>query len=156
MSWSIAEALTGRLADHVSIGLLAAVPREVVDDAVDEYGKGAKRSDSKLPAHVMVYFAMALALFADEDHEEVLTRLTETLRDWGCWEAGWECPGSAGITQACKRLGPDMVREVFEQVAQPAATMMTKGAWPAGKRMVSIDGFEWDVPDGKANAAHFG
>ena len=151
------EALTGRLTDHVSIGLLAAaVPRDVIDDAVEEYGKGAKRSDSKLPAHVMVYFAMALALFADEDYEEVLTRLTETLGDWGCWDDAWERPGSAGITQARKRLGPDVLREVFEQVAQPPATMMTAGAWLAGKRLVSIDGFEWDVPDSEANAAHFG
>jgi hypothetical protein len=150
-------ALAGRLTDHVSIGLLAAVvPRDVVDDAVEEFGRGAKRSDSKLPAHVMVYFAMALALFSDEDYEEVLVRLTETLDDWGCWDAGWVRPGSAGITQARKRLGPEVVREVFEQVAQPVATMMTKGAWLAGLRMVSIDGFEWDVPDSKANAAHFG
>jgi hypothetical protein len=149
--------LAGRLMDHVSIGLLAAVvPRDVIDDAVEGFGKGAKRSDSKLPAHVMVYFAMALALFADEDYAEVLTRLTETLGDWGCWDAGWETPGSPGITQARKRLGPDVVREVFEQVARPVATMETAGAWLAGKRLVSIDGFEWDVPDSKANAAHFG
>ena len=31
----------------------------------------------------MVYFVMALALFADEDYEEVSARLTETLRGLG-------------------------------------------------------------------------
>ena len=82
--------------------------------------------------------------------------LTETLDDWGCWDARWERPGSAGITQARKRLGLEVVREVFEQVARPVATMMTAGAWLAGKRLVSIDGFEWDVPDSAANAKHFG
>lgn len=157
VSRSAVEALSGRLTDHVSIGLLAdAVPRVVIDDAVAEFGKGAKRADAKLPAHVMVYFAMAMALFADEDYEEVLARLTGTLQDWGCWDAGWERPGSAGITQARKRLGPDVVRGVFEQVAQPVAGMLTRGAWLAGKRMVSIDGFEWDVPDSGANAEYFG
>ncbi|MFY1671286.1 transposase domain-containing protein [Plantactinospora sp. WMMB334] len=35
------------------------------------------------PPHVMVYFAMALALFADDDYEEVAVRLTETLGAWG-------------------------------------------------------------------------
>jgi hypothetical protein len=145
------------LTDHVSVGLLAAaVPRDVVDDAVEEFGRGAKRSDAKLPAHVMVYFAMAMALFADEDYEEVLARLTGTLQDWGCWDSGWERPGSAGITQARKRLGPDVVRAVFEHVAQPVAGLLTRGAWLAGRRMVSIDGFEWDVPDSAANAKHFG
>lgn len=151
------EALTGRLTDHVSVGLLAAaVPRVVVDDAVAQFGRGAKRADAKLPAHVMVYFAMAMALFADEDYEEVLTRLTGVLGDWGCWDAVWERPGSAGITQARKRLGVDVVREVFEQVAQPVAELLTRGAWLAGRRMVSIDGFEWDVPDSEANAEFFG
>lgn len=145
------------MTDHVSIGLLAAaVPRDVIDDAVAEFGKGAKRADAKLPAHVMVYFAMALALFADEDYEEVLVRLTETLGDWGCWAAEWERPGSAGITQARKRLGSEVVREVFEQVAQPVAGALTRGAWLAGRRMVSIDGFEWDVPDTAVNAEYFG
>ncbi len=35
---------------------------------------------------MMVYFAMAMALFADEDYEEVAARLTETLAWWGCWD----------------------------------------------------------------------
>lgn len=56
--------MTGRLTDHVSIWLLAAVPRGAIDDAVEWHGEGARRSDSKLPAHVMMYFAMAPALFS--------------------------------------------------------------------------------------------
>ena len=64
---SVAE---GRLSDWISLGVLASwVPRDAVDDAV-EAGKGAKRKGGKLPPHVMVYFAMALALFAGEDYEE--------------------------------------------------------------------------------------
>ena len=53
----------GRLTDWVSLGVLAAfVPRDAVDDAVAAAGKQARRSDGKLPLHVMVYFVMALAL----------------------------------------------------------------------------------------------
>lgn len=53
----------GRLADQISIGVLASsVPREVVDEAIAAFGRQAKRSDGKLPPHVMVYYAMALAL----------------------------------------------------------------------------------------------
>ena len=52
-----------------SLGVLASrVPRDAVDEAIEEAGKTAKRAGGKLP-HVMVYFAMALALFADEDYE---------------------------------------------------------------------------------------
>jgi len=56
----------GRLTDWVSLGVLAAsVPRDAVDDAVAAAGKGAKRSDGRLPPHVMVYLVMGLALFAN-------------------------------------------------------------------------------------------
>src|SRR6266545_3996881 len=102
----------GRLTDWVSLGVLPAfVPRDAVDDAVTAAGKQAKRSDGKLPPHVMVYFVMALALFADDDYEEVATRLTEAL---------------------------------------------TAGAFLGPWRLMAIDGFEWDAPDTKENAAAFG
>jgi len=65
------------LTDLISLGVLAAsVPREVVDAAVAARGRAAKRAGGKLPPHVMVYFAMALALFAEDDYEEVMVRRT--------------------------------------------------------------------------------
>lgn len=73
----------GGLTDWISIGVLASsVPRDAVDEAVAVTGKQAKRSDGRLPPHVMVYFAMAMALFAEEDYEEVAERLTETLAEF--------------------------------------------------------------------------
>ena len=67
--------------DWISLGVLAsAVPRDAVDDAVEATGRGAKRSGGKLPPHVMVYFAMAMALHGEDGYEEIIARLTETLR----------------------------------------------------------------------------
>jgi hypothetical protein len=75
------------LSDQISLGVLASwVPRDAVDEAVEATGKTAKRKGGKLPPHVMVYFAMALAPFAGEGYEEVWARLTGTLADWGCWD----------------------------------------------------------------------
>lgn len=72
-----------RLSDWISLGVLASwVPRDAVDEAAGAAGKAAKRKGGKLPPHVMVYFAMALALFAEEDYEEVRARLAETLSEW--------------------------------------------------------------------------
>jgi hypothetical protein len=142
----------GLLTDWVSLGVLASsVPRDVVDDAIAEAGKSAKRARGKLPPHVMVYFVMALALFADDDYEEVAARLTETLRGWGCWEADWEVPTSGGITQARQRLGPEPLAGVFAQVAEPVADLDTIGAFFGAWRLMSVDGMEWDVPDTQAN-----
>jgi hypothetical protein len=147
----------GRLTDWISLGVLASsVPRDAVDEAVAAADKGARRSDGKLPPHVMVYFAMALALFADEDYEEVAARLTETLASWGCWDQSWATPTSGGLTQARKRLGPEPLELLFDQVAVPVAGALTRGAFRRNWRLMAVDGFALDVPDTRANAAAFG
>src|SRR5262245_21167003 len=104
----------------------------------------------------MVYFAMAMALFAEEDYEEVAARLTETLASWGCWDDSWSVPTSGGITQARQRLGPEPLELLFGQVAGPVAGLLTRGAFLRHWRLMAIDGFELDVPDTPANAAAFG
>ena len=46
----------GRLTDWISLGVLASsVPRDAVDAVVNVTGRQAKRSDGRLPPHVMVY-----------------------------------------------------------------------------------------------------
>jgi hypothetical protein len=52
-----------RLTDRLSVGVLSrTVPRFIVDEVLAETGRREKRS-RLLPAHVVVYFVMALALF---------------------------------------------------------------------------------------------
>src|ERR1700683_1688490 len=149
--------VAGRLSDWISLGVLASwVPRDAVDEAVEAAGKGAKRKGGKLPPHVMVYFAMALALFAEEDYEEVWVRLSETLADWDCWDPAQAAVTTGGITQARRRLrderpgggvargrgarepaggtagpgtgcGREPLRETFARVAEPVATQDTPG-----------------------------
>lgn len=154
---SQARGLSGRLPEWISIGLLAgSVPRDVIDDAVRAFGRQARRSDGKLPPHVVVYLVMALALFADDDYEEAITRLSETLERWGCWDRAWEVPTASAITQARKRLGSEALAEIFDQVATPVADELTRGAWLGHRRLVSIDGMEWDLPDTGDNAKAFG
>jgi hypothetical protein len=147
----------GRLTDWVSLGVLAAsVPRDAVDDAVAAAGRQARRSDGKLPPHVVVYLVMALALFAGDDYEEVAARLTETLTAWGCWDDSWSVPTSGGITQARQRLGHEPLARLFGEVAVPVAEELTAGAFLGAWRLMTIDGFEWDAPDTPENAAAFG
>src|ERR1039458_2219920 len=146
----------GRLTDWVSLGVLAAfVPRDAVDDAVAAAGKQARRSDGKLPPHVMVYFVMALALF-DDDYEEVAARLTETLTAWGCRDDSWSVPTPGGITQARQRLGYEPMKKLFAGVAAPVAEELTAGAFLGPWRLMAIGGFGWDAPGTPENAAAFG
>ena len=148
---------SGVLTDWISLGVLASsVPRDVVDGAIAETGRGARRAGGKLPPHVVVYLVMALALFGEDDYEEVAARLTETLRGWGCWGEDWEAPTKGAITQARKRLGPEPMAQVFSQVAEPVADLDTAGAFLGPWRLMSVDGMEWDVPDTDPNRAFFG
>jgi hypothetical protein len=149
--------VSARLTDQITLGVLASsVARDAVDDAVAAAGRRARRRDGKLPPHVMMYFAMAMALFADDDYEEVAARLAGTLTSWSCWDDSWSVPTSGGITQARQRLGWEPLAELFAKVAVPVADLLTRGAFLAGRRLMSIDGFEWDAPDTRENAAAFG
>jgi hypothetical protein len=57
---------SGRLTDHVTLGVLSSViHRDVIDDAIRETGKREERS-RLLPAHVVVYYALACNLFFGE------------------------------------------------------------------------------------------
>ncbi len=49
------------------------VPRDVVDDVLAETGAKEKRA-RLLPAHVVVYFVMAMAIFHD-GYEEIARKL---------------------------------------------------------------------------------
>lgn len=154
--------------DQVSLGVLvSAVPRDAVDEAVAVCGVREKRSDAKLPAHVITYLTLALCLFPEDDYTEVATKVTGSLDRWGCWDAGWTVPTASAITQARKRLGHEVFPELFERVCGPVAGAAgltagtvalgtARGAFLRRWRLLAIDGFEIDVPDSDANAAEFG
>jgi hypothetical protein len=154
--------------DQVSLGVLvSAVPRDAVDEAVAVCGVREKRSDAKLPAHVITYLTLALCLFPDDDYEEVATKVTGSLDRWGCWNAAWTVPTASAITQARKRLGRQVFPELFERTCGPvageaspvagmAALGTARGSFLRRWRLLAIDGFEIDVAESAQNAAEFG
>ena len=154
--------------DQVSLGVLVtAVERDVVDSAVSAFGAGAKRNDGKIPPHVVAYLTMGLCLFPEDDYEEVAQKVTGSLDRWGCWDASWTPPSASAITQARKRLGSGVMREIFESVATPIAgetgplasrlaTGPMRGAFLRDWRVMAIDGFDVDVPDTPSHAEEFG
>src|SRR6516225_2192103 len=97
MTRSGVAAGSGVLTDWISLGVLASwVPRDVVDEAVAAAGRGARRAGGKLPPHVMVYLVMALALFADEDYEEVAAPVAD-LDTAGAFLGGWRLMAVDGV-----------------------------------------------------------
>src|SRR4051795_3422568 len=73
-----------RVSDHISLGVIAkAFPLGEVRRGLAETGRASER-ERGLPAHVVVYYAIALALYAGSGTREVLRCLLEGLRWlWG-------------------------------------------------------------------------
>src|SRR4051812_3665812 len=117
-----------RLSDHISLGVIArAVPPERVRQVLTETGKASER-ERDLPAQVMVYYAIALALYMGSSTREVLGCLLEGLR-WLWGAEAVRVAGKSGISQARRRLGEAPLRRLYEGLAQPIATRASKGAW---------------------------
>jgi Insertion element 4 transposase N-terminal/Transposase DDE domain len=145
-----------RLTDHISVGVLTRVfPPELVDGVIAEAGRGERRH-RLLPARVVVYYVLALALFADSPYEEVMRQLVEGLAWESGWQRSWAVPSKGSIFKARARLGPEPLELLFRAVARPLASESTQGAFYRGLRLVSLDGTCLDVADTPANEAAFG
>ena len=92
--------------------LVDSVPRDAVDDAITACGVRERRSDGKLPAHVITYLTLGLALFPDDDYSEVATKVTGSLDKFGCWDAAWSVPTSSSDHPGPETPGPQDVRRV--------------------------------------------
>jgi Insertion element 4 transposase N-terminal/Transposase DDE domain len=144
-----------RLSDHISLGVIArAFPPDRVRQVLAETGRASER-ERDLPAQVMVYYAIALALYMGSSTREVLRCLLEGLR-WLWGSDVVKVAGKSGISQARSRLGEAPLRRLYEELVRPIATRATKGAWYRGWRPVSLDGTCLDVADTEANRAEFG
>src|SRR3954463_1438099 len=144
-----------RLSDHISLGVIAGTfPLDQVQQVLAETGRASERQRA-LPAHVMVYYAIALALYAGAGTREVLRCLLEGLR-WLWGAEAVRVAGKSGISQARTRLGEAPPRRLYERVVRPVATSATKGARYRAWRPVSLDGSCLDVADTAGNEAAFG
>ncbi|MCA1678847.1 MAG: IS4 family transposase [Actinobacteria bacterium] len=145
-----------RLSDHISIGVLTRVfPPELVDTVIAEAGRGEQRS-RLLPARVVVYYVLAMALFSGASYEEVMRQLVEGLSWASGWERTWALPTKAAIFRARQRLGPEPLELLFAAVCSPLASTATRGAFYGDLRLMSIDGTCLDLPDTPVNDAEFG
>jgi hypothetical protein len=144
-----------RLSDHISLGVIArAFPAERVRQVLAETGRASER-ERDLPAHVMVYYAIALALYMGSSTREVLRCLLEGLR-WLWGAEAVKVAGKSGISQARSRLGEAPLRRLYETVVQPIAICASKGAWYRAWRLVSLDGSCLNVADTEENRIEFG
>ena len=145
-----------RITDYISLGVIAKTfPLAKVRQVLEESGRSSQRQRD-LPAHVVVYYVIALGLYLQVSYREVLRCLLEGI----AWLRGPREPlrvsGKSGISQARSRLGAEPLRRLHDELVGPVASDRTRGAWYRGWRLVSLDGSTLDVADEAGNRAAFG
>ncbi len=157
MARTIASLPAGsRITDYISLGVVAKFfPREKVDTVLEQTKRASVR-ERDLPAHVVVYYVIALALYMRSSYREVLRCLLEGVQWLLDPSAPVKVAGKSGISQARTRLGAEPLKVLYEAVVGPIAAPVTKGAWFRRWRLVSLDGSTLDVADTAENDRAFG
>lgn len=145
-----------RVTDYISLGVITKTfPLKRVRAVLAATGKASQR-ERDLPAHVVVYYAIALALYMQSSYREVLRCLLEGVQWLLDPEVTLKVAGNSGISQARTRLGWEPLQQLHDELVKPIAVAATKGAWYRGLRLVSVDGSTLEIADEAANDQAFG
>jgi hypothetical protein len=145
-----------RITDYISLGVIAKFfSAEKIHEVLEQTNRASVR-ERDLPAHVVVYYVIALALYMRSSYREVLRCLLEGAQWLLDPSAKVKVAGKSGISQARSRLGVEPVKKLYDAVVRPIAEKRTKGAWYRQWRLVSLDGSTLDVADTAENEKAFG
>jgi len=145
-----------RITDYISLGVVTKTfGPDKIRKVLAETGRESVR-ERALPAHVAMYYSIALALYMQVSCKEVLRCLLEGLQWLSKPGASLRVAGKSGISQARGRLGVEPVKRLHDETVAPLASKSTRGAWYREWRLVSLDGSTLDVTDTKANEEAFG
>ena len=156
MARTVAELPPGaRITDYISLGVITKTfPLSSIGPVLSDTGKSSIRQRD-LPAQVVVYYVIALALYMQSSYREVLRCLLEAVQWLRDPSLGVRVAGKSGISQARTRLGWEPLRQLHDELVKPVAVRNTRGAWYRSWRLVSLDGSTLDVADEKANEDAF-
>ena len=156
MARTVAELPPGaRITDYISLGVITKTfPLSAIGPVLSNTGKASIRQRD-LPAQVVVYYVIALALYMQSSYREVLRCLLEGVQWLRDPSAGMRVAGKSGISQARTRLGWEALRQLHDDLVKPVAVRSTRGAWFRSWRLVSLDGSTFDVADEKVNEDAF-
>jgi len=145
-----------RITDYISIGVITKIfPLAKVNEVLGRTGKMSQRQRD-LPAHVVIYYILALTLFMQVSYQEVLRCLLEGIEWLSAPGTRVKVTGKSGISQARTRIGSHPVKELHDAVVKPIADKETKGAWYRRWRLVTLDGSTMETADNRENEAAFG
>ena len=118
-----------RITDYISLGVIAKTfPLKRVRAVLSASGKASQR-ERDLPAHVVVYYAIALALYMQSSYREVLRCLLEGVQWLLDPGVRLKVAGNSGISQARTSLGWEVMRQLQDEMVKAIEVARNKGDW---------------------------
>ncbi len=106
-----------RITDYISLGVITKTfPIEKIQAVLKETNRASLRQRD-LPAQIVVYYVIALALYMQSSYREVLRCLLEGVHWLVDPSSAIKVAGKSGISQARARLGVEPLRRLHDAPA---------------------------------------
>ncbi|WP_413733910.1 transposase domain-containing protein, partial [Shewanella sp. BJSY2023SW005] len=116
---------------------------DLIQSCLDSHGVASLRR-RKLPMDAMIWAVIGMALFRGESVRSLINKLDIVLPQEVDYVA------RSAVTQARKRLGSDVVRDVFKRSAKTWHERAEHPHW-CGLNLYGVDGIVWRTPDSEQN-----
>ncbi|SUI53988.1 IS4 family transposase [Shewanella algae] len=120
---------------------------DLIQSSLDSHGVASLRR-RKLPMDAMIWAVIGMALFRGESVRSLINKLDIVLPQEVDYVA------RSAVTQARKRLGSDVVRDVFKRSAKTWHERAEHPHW-CGLNLYGVDGIVWRTPDSEQNNQAF-
>ena len=124
--WRSCRPAAGSLTTSASGVIAKFFPVEKIHEVLEQTNRASVR-ERDLPAHVVVYYVIALALYMRSSYREVLRCLLEGVQWLLDPSAKVKVAGKSGISQARSRLGAEPLKKLYDAVVAPDCREANQG-----------------------------
>jgi hypothetical protein len=119
-----------------------------VDRVLEECGRRELRV-RLLPARLVVYVLLMMCLHPELGYQRLLGQVAPAVPE------GWRVPNKSSFIRARGRLGGEVMKELFRNLARPLAGERDAGCWWRGRRLMAIDGSTLSLAGSEENEGYF-
>lgn len=145
LSEALARTSINRLTEFSSLSDI--LEPDIIESCLQSNGVATLRK-RKLPMDAMVWAVIGMSLFRTESVRQLINKLDIVLPQDVDYVA------RSAVTQARKKLGSNVVKDVFHQTAITWHQRAEHPEW-CGLNLYGVDGVVWRTPDTKENSAVF-
>ena len=145
LSEALARTSINRLTEFSSLSDI--LEPDIIESCLQSNGVATLRK-RKLPMDAMVWAVVGMSLFRTESVRQLINKLDIVLPQEVDYVA------RSAVTQARKKLGSNVVKDVFHQTALTWNKRAEHPQW-CGLNLYGVDGVVWRTPDTKENSEAF-